>query len=189
MPHFVSKHNIEHHLVDQAAAAAAAATSSAGGNGGSAPTPMTWTILRPVAFMDNFTPGFGTKIMTTGMRVTLQGKPIQLVAARDIGWFAAQAFLQPKAYAGRSVTLAGDEVTLADLRAVFKQKTGRDMPETFQFVARIVFWLSTEFGSMFRWFHDEGFGAELAALRKEHPGLQSWGAWLENESEWEAKSK
>ncbi|KAK7927372.1 nucleoside-diphosphate-sugar epimerase family protein [Apiospora marii] len=187
VPHFISKHNIEHHLVEKAAAAAAAATTSSSSI--AAPTPMTWTILRPVAFMDNFTPGFGTKIMATGMRVALQGKPIQLVGARDIGWFAAQAFLRPTAYAGRSVTLAGDEVTLADLRAVFQQKTGRDMPETFQFVAHIIFWLSAEFGSMFRWFHDEGFGADLSALRKEHPGLQSWGAWLESESDWVAKSK
>ncbi|KAK8060104.1 hypothetical protein PG996_010034 [Apiospora saccharicola] len=177
VPHFISKHNIEHHLVEKAAAAVPSSST------------MTWTILRPVAFMDNFTPGFGTKIMATGMRVELQGKPIQLVGARDIGWFAAQAFLQPKAYAGRSVTLAGDEVTLDELRAVFEQKTGRGMPETFQFVARILFWLSAEFGSMFRWFHDEGFGADLPALRKEHPGLQSWGAWLESESEWVAKSK
>ncbi|KAK8051769.1 nucleoside-diphosphate-sugar epimerase family protein [Apiospora rasikravindrae] len=182
IPHFVSKYNIEHHLVDQAAAAAAASSSSNG-------PAMTWTILRPVAFMENFTPGFGTKIMATGMRVSLNGKPLQFVSARDIGWFAAQAFLRPEAYAGRSVTLAGDELTLSDMRAVFRQKTGRDMPETFQFVAHIVFWLSAEFGSMFRWFHDEGFGADLAALRKEHPELQSWGDWLETESEWVAKSK
>ncbi|KAK8080324.1 NAD(P)-binding protein [Apiospora hydei] len=182
VPHFVSKYNIEHHLVEKAAATAAAASS----NGRPA---MTWTILRPVAFMENFTVGFGTKIMATGMRVSLNGKPLQFVSARDIGWFAAQAFIRPEAYAGRSVTLAGDELTLSDLRAVFQQKTGRDMPETFQFVARILFWLSAEFGSMFRWFHDEGFGADLTALRKEHPDLQSWGDWLEKESEWVAKSK
>ncbi|KAK7956422.1 uncharacterized protein PG986_005644 [Apiospora aurea] len=181
VPHFVSKYNIEHHLVEQAATAAAASS-----NGRPA---MTWTILRPVAFMENFTVGFGTKIMATGMRVSLNGKPLQLVSARDIGWFAAQAFIRPEAYAGRSVTLAGDELTLSDLRAVFQQKTGHDMPETFQFVARILFWLSAEFGSMFRWFHDEGFGADFSALRKEHAGLQSWGDWLENESDWVVKSK
>ncbi|KAK8105557.1 uncharacterized protein PG998_003967 [Apiospora kogelbergensis] len=182
VPHFVSKHNIEHHLVDKAAAAAASASSSA-------QTPMTWTILRPVAFMDNFNVGFGTKLMTTGFRVALKGKPLQLVSSRDIGWFAAQALLQPAAYAGRSVTIAGDELTLSDLRQTFKQKTGRDMPETFQFVAHLLFWFSEELGSMFRWFHDEGFGADLPALRKEHPALQAWGDWLENDSQWVAKSK
>ncbi|KAK6828235.1 hypothetical protein PG990_009851 [Apiospora arundinis] len=183
VPHFISKHNIEHYLVDKASAAAAAASPS------SSKTPMTWTILRPVAFMDNFTVGFGTKIMTTGFRVALKGKPFQLVSSRDIGWFAAQAFLRPAAFADRSVTLAGDELTLSELRGVFQQKTGSEMPETFQFVAHILFWLSKELGSMFRWFHDEGFGADLPALRKEHPGLQSWGDWLENDSQWAAKSK
>ncbi|KAK7750031.1 hypothetical protein SLS62_008023 [Diatrype stigma] len=173
VPHFISKHNIEHHLIDSAAKARGA---------------MQWTILRPVAFMENFTPGFGTKLMATTWRVAVRDKPLQLVSVRDIGWFAAQAFLRPDDFAGRSISLAGDELTLAQANAAFQTKIGREMPETFQFVARLILWLSAEFGGMFRWFYTDGFGADLKALRAEHPGLLSWSEWLDTASDWTKKT-
>ncbi|KAI1083460.1 NAD(P)-binding protein [Whalleya microplaca] len=170
VPHFLSKHNIEKHLL--------AATANA--------NKLRWTILRPVAFMDNFTPGFGTKLMSTAWRVAVGERPktLQLIAARDIGVVAARALLNPGAFAGRSISLAGDELTLAGASAVFRGKVGYGLPETFQFVARFILWLSPEFGNMFRWFGAEGFGADVSALRAEFPGLLTWEGWLEGESEW-----
>lgn len=149
---------------------------------------MQWAILRPVAFMENFTPDFTTKVMSTAWKVAVKEKPLQLVSTRDIGWFAAQAFLRRGDFAGRSIALAGDELTLSQAKAVFKSRVGREMPETFQLVARFILWFSAEFGSMFRWFYSEGFGADLKALKAEHPGLLSWSEWLETESEWTKKT-
>lgn len=171
VPHFASKHNIEHHLIDS-----------------TKDKDMQWTILRPVSFMENKTPGFGTKLMATAWRMVIKEKPQQLVSIRDIGWFAAQAFLRPNDFAGRCISLAGDELTLSQANEIFKSKVGHEMPETFQFLVRIIMWCSTELGNMFRWFHDEGFGADLNALRAEHPGLLSWADWLDKESAWTKKS-
>ncbi|CAJ2510200.1 Uu.00g061000.m01.CDS01 [Anthostomella pinea] len=172
IPHFISKHNIEHHLID-----------STKGKG------MQWTILRPVAFMENMTPGIGTKVMATSWHLTIpKDKPLQLVSIRDIGWFAAQAFLRPNDFAGRSISLAGDVLTLSQANATFKSKVGHEMPQTFSFLVRLLLWYSAEFGNMFRWFGREGFGSDLKALKAEHPGLLSWSDWLEKESEWTKKS-
>lgn len=174
VPHFISKHKIEHHLVDSARG-----------------TDMQWTILRPVAFMENFTPGFGTKVMATGWRAVVKHKPLQLISVRDIGWFAARAFLHPEQNAGRAISLAGDELTLDQANAAFAQKVndGKPMPETFQFLVRIMFWFSAEFGNMFRWFYTHGYGADVKALRAEHPGLLSFADWLATESDWAKKTK
>ncbi|RYP48714.1 hypothetical protein DL768_005434 [Monosporascus sp. mg162] len=170
VPHFISKHNIERHLVNS-----------------SGTTDMQWTILRPVAFMENFTPGFGTKIMATAWKVAVKEKPLQLVSIRDIGWFAAQAFMRPGDFAGRVISLAGDELTLSQANAIFKSKVGREMPETFHFLARLLLWYSAEFGNMFRWFYTDGYGADIKALKAEHPGLLSFSAWLD-QSDWTKKS-
>ncbi|OJI97293.1 hypothetical protein ASPVEDRAFT_36713 [Aspergillus versicolor CBS 583.65] len=168
IPHFINKHNIELHLIDRAKG-----------------TDMTWTILRPVAFLDGgLVPGFAGKLWATSIKVALQGKPLQVVAVSDIGFFGAKAFLEQGEYKGKAISLAGDEVAFDELARVFKSVTGRDIPTTWEFVSRFFMWMVADAGLMFRWFHDEGFGADIAALKRVHPGLKDVRAWLETESEW-----
>ncbi|BCS03103.1 uncharacterized protein AKAW2_61367S [Aspergillus luchuensis] len=69
---------------------------------------MDWVILRPAAFFENLTPDFFGKVSTTCFKMALAGKPLQLVATSDIGYFAAEAFLNPEKYKGRAISLAGD---------------------------------------------------------------------------------
>ncbi|KAJ0335904.1 hypothetical protein COL922a_008632 [Colletotrichum nupharicola] len=96
VPHFITKHQIEHHLRDSTA------------NGKS---PMGWTIIRPVIFMDNLLPGFFGKVFFTMLRDTMRGKPLQWIATKDIGFFAAEAFHQPATWNKKAFGIAGDELT------------------------------------------------------------------------------
>ncbi|KAL2865377.1 uncharacterized protein BJX67DRAFT_358758 [Aspergillus lucknowensis] len=166
--HFISKHNIEHHLINS-----------------TKNTSMSWTILRPVAFIDALAPGFIGKAFATSWKVALRGRPLQVIAVSDIGFFGARAFLNPEEYKGRGISLAGDELSFEDMARIFKSKTGTDVPVTFDFVARFLMWMVADFGAMFRWFHDEGYKADIQALRKVHPGLKDFRLWLEEESVWE----
>ncbi|KAH8698750.1 nucleoside-diphosphate-sugar epimerase family protein [Talaromyces proteolyticus] len=165
IPHFISKYNIEHHLVE--------ATKG---------TEMAWTILRPVAFFDNFTPDFTGKVFTTSWKVAVKGKKLQMVATSDIGVFGALAFLNPNEYQGKSISLAGDELTLDEMAKIFKQQMGYDVPMTFGFVARILLWFMKDLGLMFKWFHDVGYGADIGKLKKMHPELKDFATWLKSES-------
>lgn len=79
VPHFINKHNIEHYLVEK-----------------TKNTEVQWTILRPTAFYENLVPGFFGKVFMTSFDMALKGKPLQLVATSDIGYFAADAFLKPE---------------------------------------------------------------------------------------------
>jgi uncharacterized protein YbjT (DUF2867 family) len=115
IPHFIKKHNIEHHLVDR--------TRESG---------MEWTILRPTAFYENLTPDFFGKVFATCFKMGLKGKALQLVATSDIGYFGADAFLNPNMYKGKGVSLAGDELTFDQMEQIFKEKTGKPLPLTFQ---------------------------------------------------------
>lgn len=180
MPHFISKHNIEKHLVRRTAAAA-------GDNDTTSGARMRWSILRPVAFMENMEPGIGARLMGAAWRTQLRGKPFQLVSTRDVGWFAAQAFLRPDAFAGRAVSLAGDALPFARADHVFRARVGRPLPLVPGPLVRAALWLSPEFGEMIRWVRDDGFGADVAACRAEHPGMTTWEDWLGRESSGWAK--
>ncbi|KFZ24116.1 hypothetical protein V502_01395 [Pseudogymnoascus sp. VKM F-4520 (FW-2644)] len=168
VPHFISKHNIERHLIAQTAHS----------------SEMGWTILRPVAFMDNFTPNFMGRVLPTTWRNVLKDKPLQLIAAKDIGKFSAKAFLEPEAYNKKSIALAGDELTFDQMSKIFKDKTGQEVPTTYGFLVSIISWTSKEFGYMIRWFKTDGYGASVAECKAQLPELLDFATYLETESAW-----
>ncbi|KAJ5744527.1 hypothetical protein N7533_009397, partial [Penicillium manginii] len=90
VPHFINKHNIEHHLVEKSKSA-----------------DMKWFILRPAAFYENLAPDFFGKVFATSFKMAPKGKPLQMVATDDIGFFGAEAFAHPEAYQNKSLSLAG----------------------------------------------------------------------------------
>ncbi|GAC1317289.1 MAG: hypothetical protein NVSMB28_04600 [Collimonas sp.] len=105
-------------------------------------------------------------------------KRVQMVAASDIGRFAARALEDPERYAGREIALAGDELCVPEFVATFKQVTGRA-----QWVAPIPKFVPNrimpeEYGAMFKWIGEQGFKADISSLRKEHPTMMTFAAWL-----------
>lgn len=166
VPHFITKHNIEAHLKQEAAA-----------KGGK----MSWTIIRPVFFMDNILPGFVGKVISTAWKSTLAGtgKKLQIVSVSDIGYVAAQAFLKPEEYRDEAISLAGDELTYEEADEIFKDKTGQAMPTTFQAMASGMLWMVKDMGLMFKFFKEEGFGADVQGLKKRFPEMKGWGDWVD----------
>ena len=150
---------------------------------------MSWTILRPTAFFDNFTPDFFGKVFATCWKVAVKEKPLQLISVRDIGYFGAQAFLNPDEYKGTCVSLAGDDLTFDEMAKKFKEKTGNDVPLTFEFLARIMLWFVQDFGLMFKWFSESGYAADIQKLRRVDPDLKDFRGWLERESGFDVKGK
>lgn len=167
IPHFMTKHHIEMHLLARTRDHDHA---------------MDWTILRPTAFMGNLTPDFMGKVFATSWKAILKDKPLQLVATSDIGFFAAESFAYPERYRGRAISLAGDELTFQRMAEIFRAKVGREVPTTFELPVRALMAMVGEFGTMFRWFREEGYGADVQALRVLHPEMKDFGTWLETQS-------
>lgn len=157
--HFKSKHEIEHHLKDHAGS-------------------MGWTILRPVAFMDNLAPGFPHKVFLTAMRDTLNGKSNQWVATSDIGLFAAQAFEKPEEWNHKALGLAGDELTFDQQSKAFENKTGYPAGTTFSFLGATLKYMVTDLGIMLNWFGSDGYKADIPKLRKMNPNMMDFETWL-----------
>jgi len=127
------------------------------------------------------------KGFATTWKVALKEKRLQLIAVSDIGHFAAQAFIHPEEYKGQGIGLAGDDLSFAEASDIFKEKTGQKMPTTFALLAYGILWAIGDLGAMFKWLYASGYGADVEALRKRHPGLLSFGDWLEKESKFEMK--
>ncbi|OBT61282.1 hypothetical protein VE03_09374 [Pseudogymnoascus sp. 23342-1-I1] len=167
IPHFKSKYNVEKYLKEKCAE-----------------SQMTWTILRPVGFMDNLMPNF-TGRGFTAIWAQIGKKPLQLVSARDIGHFGALALLRPEEYAGRAVGLAGDELNFETAQRVFRETMGYEMPRTWTFVASLIAFALPEMGQMFKWLKEEGYAVDIKGLREEYPELQDFRTWLQESSQHE----
>lgn len=164
VPHIATKHRIEEYLK--------AATTG---------TSMTWTLLRPVTFMENLTPDFVGRGFAT-MWYQVGHRPIQLVAATDIGYFGAAALLEPERFAGRAVGIAGDRLNFEEACKVFKEVVGYDMPSTFCVVGTVLKTVMPDIGAMFEWFKTDGYDVDIDACRTEFPELQDFATWLRKSS-------
>jgi uncharacterized protein YbjT (DUF2867 family) len=134
--------------------------------------------------MDNLGTGFGTKVFVAALRNYLgeRDKALQWVAVADIGVFAAKAFAEPEKWDRRAVGLAGDELTMEQLNEVFLKATGNPVPSTFWVFGSALTGLVKEMGAMLEWFATDGYGVDIAELRKEHPGLLTMEEWLREKS-------
>lgn len=164
VPHFMTKYQVEHHLVDSAKG-----------------TDMRYTILRPVAFMDSLAHPFFGKVFISALATVLpDNKGLQMVDIRDIGHFAAEAFVHQDRWSDRSVSIAGDDTTIAQLDTIFREKAGVPLPRSFSAFGYMLRFAITDVRRMLNFFAETGYGADVAALRKEYPGLRSVSDWVED---------
>ena len=156
IPHFDSKWIIEQHIESLGLPA---------------------TILRPVAFMENNL--YQRDAIQSGTFPTggiTPGRTLQIVAVDDIGVFAAIAFDRPDEFIGKAIELAGDDLTEDQMAEVFGRVTNQAVtvdrsppkgaPEP-----------DAEMVAMIQWFNEQGYRADIDALRQIHPGLKNLEAW------------
>jgi len=129
-----------------------------------------YTIFRPVFFMDNH--NWSRPYILNGSFTGLGLRPekgIQSIAVEDIGVFVALAFADKKSYLGKTLELAGDELTEAQTAEVFSKVIGR--PVVLAEPSGQSWAPEEEAKAAFNFFNGEGYDADIPALRKLHPGL------------------
>jgi uncharacterized protein YbjT (DUF2867 family) len=158
IPHFKTKYDIERHIQSIGLPA---------------------TVLRPVSFME----GFGASGIQRAMGLGIFGsavpptKPMQMVAVRDIGIFARLAWEDPDRYIGSGLELAGDELTIPDMIATIKRVTGKRL--LFRIPAPVAMTRRMgDPGKMIIWIAEDGYQANIAALRAIYPDMLRFEDWL-----------
>ena len=175
VPHFATKHWVEEHLKQKAQ------ESKQG---------MTWTVLRPVAFMDMYTDNFFGKTFAA-LWQQMGTKKLQIIATEDIGFWGARAFTNSESaeIKNKGIDLAGDELTYEEAAQIFHNVTGNAMPVTYSAVATGIKWGVKEMGKMFDWFERVGYNVDIGALRRTQPGLKDWETWLRESSQFKSQVK
>jgi uncharacterized protein YbjT (DUF2867 family) len=138
-----------------------------------------FTILRPVAFMDNY--NWSRAYILNG---TLTGrglrpeKGVQMIAAEDIGVFTALAFANPQEFLGKTIELAGDELTESQTAEVFGRVIGRPVQLVAPTPGGGRYASEEEMQAAFNFFNGQGYNADIPALRKRHPDLLTFEQYL-----------
>jgi len=143
-----------------------------------------YTVLRPVFFMQNWEMMWEPILGGTLPQPLDPDKPFQMIAVEDIGDFAAMAFENPDGWIGREVDLAGDELTMPAIADTFSRVIGREVGYYQVPWDQFEEQMGEEATVMYRWFNDYGYEADVAALKKEHPGLISLEQYLRSHG-WE----
>lgn len=126
------------------------------------------TILRPVFFMQNFE-GMREAILDGTLAMALApGTPLQMVDAENLGELAARALDEPERYVGEAIEVAGDELTLQATAARFADLTGVPVRGHHLSLEELREAMGEEYETMFRWFNEAGYEADLTALRADH---------------------
>jgi uncharacterized protein YbjT (DUF2867 family) len=157
IPHFDSKFRIEEHIRG---------------------TGMSYTIVRPVFFMENWL-GMRQAIDSGTLSMPLDPETrLQMIAVDDIGGVVAMAFERPGRWQGRILELAGDELSMTELAQAFSVASGREVRYVQTPWDEFEKQAGQEMTVMYRWFQSTGYHADIGATRQEYPSLTTFSKWL-----------
>jgi uncharacterized protein YbjT (DUF2867 family) len=127
-----------------------------------------FTILRPVFFMENFlTPWFLPEIQQGRLTIGLDpGTSLQMIAVRDIGKHGLRAFERYGELNRQAIDLAGDALSMPETAAVLTASVGH--PVAFaRAPIEEVRKASADYAAMLEWFDRVGYDVDISRLAKE----------------------
>ncbi|HUK56843.1 MAG TPA: NmrA/HSCARG family protein [Nitrospiria bacterium] len=142
-----------------------------------------YTILRPVFFMDNFlSPWFKPALDQGKLMIGLKpATRLQMIAVEDIGKFGARVFEEHEKMNRKEIDLAGDEKTMPETAVILGKATGKTV-EFAQVPIAEIRKSSEDYALMLEWFDRVGYSADIPALAK------AYGIRLTTLPEWAAKA-
>lgn len=126
-----------------------------------------WTIIRPVFFMENLTapsskPAIVQGQLAVGIKPTTR---LQMVAVTDIGKYGRIAFEKHAELNGKAIDIAGDELTMPQVAAIIAKVAGHPVTH-FQVPIEEIRKFSEDFALMLEWFDRVGYDADIAGNAK-----------------------
>lgn len=152
VPHFESKHRVEEHLKESG---------------------ISWTILRPVWFMEHFgswyRPSIEKGVLSTPIRAD---RHLRMVSVDDVGRVAAEAFTKPMKFVGRELDIAGDKLTMTEIA----EEISRVLSHSVRYEQipgdRAENAVGHDWAVMFRWLDEHGYDADIWVAQQQFQRFQ-----------------
>jgi uncharacterized protein YbjT (DUF2867 family) len=147
-----------------------------------------YTVLRPVAFMENFD---RQQKRTASMGIIDSRAPdrqLYFIAIRDIGMLAGESFDHPELWSGKAMNIAGDSMSVQQYVDTFSKVMGRPVKYTQMPLDEYLAAMPKPLRPLFRWYDEVGYTADVEALRKRYPDMitleqylrtTGWADWQE----------
>ena len=137
-----------------------------------------YTVLRPVAFMENFA---RQQKRTAKMGIIDSRDPDRLlhfIAIRDIGFLAGEAIEYPEEWIGKAVNIAGDGMTVEAYVDTYSDVMGREIVYTQLPLEQYLQTMPKPLRPLFKWYDEVGYTADVAGLRTRYPNLMTLDQYL-----------
>ena len=118
-------------------------------------------------------------------------KTQQYICCRDMGYAAAECFMNPTKFVGMDIELAGDELTCPQMAEAFSEsQQANGLPAvTYSESGTFIFWLiSAELYKLIIWYQEKGYQADVKQCRELSPDLCTFKTFLER-TKWNDKDK
>lgn len=148
-----------------------------------------WTILKPAFMMDNFVqpkvkgmfPLLSSGVLETAMAENVR---LDLIAAEDIGWFAAAAFADPARFDREEIPLAAEALTMTEVAGTISRVSGRTVTARSLSADEMVQrGANPGLVSSQEWANVEGYRVDIASLKYWAVPLLSFEIWLRKHAE------
>ncbi|WP_022980840.1 NmrA family NAD(P)-binding protein [Ideonella sp. B508-1] len=148
-----------------------------------------WTVLKPAFMMDNFAqpkarfmfPHLREGRLLTALHPSTR---MQLIAAEDIGTFAAAAFARPAEFDRQDIDLAAEALTMGEVAAALSEVTGRRVaaqalsPQEALAAGLFPGWVRSQ-----EWTNLAGYRADIDACRRRGIPLTAFASWARRHGE------
>ena len=144
-----------------------------------------YTIIRPVFFMENFaSPWFLPSIQEGKLAMGIEPDTVlQMIAVADIGKYTLLAFERHEEMNGLEIDIAGDQHTMPETAGILGKTTGRKI-EFVRVPIEEARKGSADYATMLEWFDRVGYDVDIAGLEQRFgirptrlapwAGQQSW---------------
>lgn len=131
-----------------------------------------YTIFRPVTYMESFISD-SSFILLSLLRSIMADKTLQMIAMEDLGKWVALAFSEPEKFIHKELEIAGDELNFYQIQKTFERVEG---------IKHSSVWLPSFLfgsgGSMFKFYKEQGYKANLQFCRDTIKDTLSFKEWL-----------
>jgi len=141
---------------------------------------LSYTLIGTVWFMDNLLNAKMGGLMSFPFIAGSLSRDttFEMLAVDDIGAVVANVFKAPEAFRGKKINLAGDRLSVTEMKAVFRETTGKRPPPLFipRWLAKR---LSREFAEQLAWQDAVGWDFSLDPARDIWPGMRTFRQYLQ----------